>query len=168
MATNMTFKTNLVPDNTGSQKELGSSVAKWQVHGDLIGNADTATKINITETSSPSSGSSKYYLTYASGASGYQNLKASQRSYIWEDANATYAVLGDGGKMGGITLYSAGTTYYGNIKPTSLNTASRNWFLPDASGWLVTAGNGSSTGAGSANVPVYISTTGVATAITKP
>ena len=40
MATNMTFKTNLVPDNTGSQKELGSSVAKWQVYGDLIGNAD--------------------------------------------------------------------------------------------------------------------------------
>ena len=167
MATNMTFKTNLVPDNTGSQKELGSSVAKWQVYGDLIGNADTATKINITETSSPSSGGSKYYLTYASGVSGDQNLKASQRSYIWEDANTTYAVLGDGGKMGGITLYSARNTYYANIKPTSVN-ASRNWFLPNTSGWLVTAGNGSSTGAGSENIPVFINTSGVATAITKP
>lgn len=32
MAT-MTFKANLIPDNTGTQKELGSSSAKWKING---------------------------------------------------------------------------------------------------------------------------------------
>lgn len=42
---NMTFKANLLPDNTGTQKELGSSTAKWNIYGDLHGNATTATKL---------------------------------------------------------------------------------------------------------------------------
>jgi hypothetical protein len=40
---NMTFKANLLPDNTGTQKELGSSTARWNIYGDLNGNASTAT-----------------------------------------------------------------------------------------------------------------------------
>lgn len=39
---NMTFKANLLPDNAGTQKELGSSNARWSIYGDLHGNAETA------------------------------------------------------------------------------------------------------------------------------
>lgn len=44
---NMTFKANLLPDNTGTQKELGSSTARWNIYGDLNGNATTAGTADI-------------------------------------------------------------------------------------------------------------------------
>ena len=44
---NMTFKTNLLP-NSNLGYSLGSSEQKWNVYGDLKGNADTATKLSNT------------------------------------------------------------------------------------------------------------------------
>lgn len=44
---NMTFKANLLPDNTGTQKELGSSTARWNIYGDLTGKATTAGTADI-------------------------------------------------------------------------------------------------------------------------
>lgn len=45
---NMTFKTNLLPDNTGGQKELGSTTAKWAING--VTNPElTDEKVNQTQ-----------------------------------------------------------------------------------------------------------------------
>lgn len=60
---NMTFKANLLPDNTGTQKELGSSTAKWNIYGDLHGNATTATKLGTAN-----KGSSMQPIYLSSGA----------------------------------------------------------------------------------------------------
>ena len=64
---------------------------------------------------------------------------------------------------GRIRLYSANTgSHY--IQGTS-TTSNYTHYLPNSTGWIVTAGNGTSTGAGSSSQPVYISTAGVATAV---
>lgn len=73
---NMTFKANLLPDNTGTQKELGSSTARWNIYGDLNGNATTATTATKLGTANKGSGTKPIYLiagvptecsTYAGG-----------------------------------------------------------------------------------------------------
>lgn len=64
---------------------------------------------------------------------------------------------------GQLRLWGSGNKY-SNIETKA--TANRTAYLPDVSGWLVMGGNGSSTGVGSSSQPIYISTTGVATAIT--
>lgn len=64
---------------------------------------------------------------------------------------------------GVLTLYSAGTKG-AYIKATS----DSNWtthYLPKTTGWIVTAGNGTNTGAGSQYIPVYVSEAGIATQV---
>lgn len=46
---NMTFKTNLLP-NTDLGYSLGSNDYKWNIHGELTGNASTATALSTTGT----------------------------------------------------------------------------------------------------------------------
>ena len=67
--------------------------------------------------------------------------------------------------MGYIRIYGDKTKYH-QISPTS-NTANYTHYLPNATGWMVIAGDGTSTGAGSSSQPVYINANGVATAITN-
>jgi hypothetical protein len=74
----------------------------------------------------------------------------------------------DGNAFGRLALYS-GRTKGSYI--TAADTTASTWpdhVLPATAGWLVTAGNGSSTGAGSQYIPVYVSTAGIATACTSP
>ena len=59
---NMTFKANLLPDNTGTQKELGSSAARWNIYGDLSGNATTATTATKLGTDTQGSTTQPIYL----------------------------------------------------------------------------------------------------------
>lgn len=48
---NMTFKANLLPDNTAAQRELGSSTAKWAINGVADPKlTDTLPTINTTGT----------------------------------------------------------------------------------------------------------------------
>lgn len=62
---------------------------------------------------------------------------------------------------GRIQLYSAATSYH-MIYGASTTTAYTHTF-PNATGWVATGGNGSSTGVGDSTHPVYLSTSGVLT-----
>lgn len=46
---NMTFKTNILP-NSDAGYSLGSSDLHWNIYGDVVGNADTATAADLTTT----------------------------------------------------------------------------------------------------------------------
>lgn len=65
---------------------------------------------------------------------------------------------------GRIYLYSAATNAH-IIKGASTTTDYTHYF-PNQSGWIAIGGNGSSTGVGSAGLPVYLSTAGVITVCT--
>lgn len=65
---------------------------------------------------------------------------------------------------GQLRLWGSGNKY-SNIETKA--TANRTAYLPDVSGWLVMGGNGSSTGVGNSNTPVYIKTTGVADTVSN-
>ena len=47
---NMTFKTNLLPNSTTLEYSLGSETQKWNIYGNLTGNASTATKLETART----------------------------------------------------------------------------------------------------------------------
>lgn len=63
-----------------------------------------------------------------------------------------------------IRLYGS-SSRYSDIYSTA-DSSSKTLYLPNAAGWLIVGGNGSSTGVGSSSQPIYINTSGVATAIT--
>lgn len=65
---------------------------------------------------------------------------------------------------GSIRLYGS-STQYSDIY-SSVNTNNTTLYLPNANGWLIVGGNGSNLGVGSSSQPIYISTDGIATAIT--
>ena len=65
---------------------------------------------------------------------------------------------------GQLRLWGSGNKY-SNIETKA--TANRTAYLPDVSGWLVMGGNGSSTGVGSSNIPIYIKTDGVAATVSN-
>ena len=65
---------------------------------------------------------------------------------------------------GQLRLWGSGNKY-SNIETKA--TANRTAYLPDVSGWLVMGGNGSSTGVGSSNIPIYIKTNGVAATVSN-
>lgn len=70
----------------------------------------------------------------------------------------------DKNARGYLALYSSGA-YGGRIYSAEVTDSWKDHVLPATAGWLVTAGNGSSTGAGSANVPIYVNTSGIATSV---
>lgn len=82
---NMTFKANLLPDNTGTQKELGSSTARWNIYGDLNGNATTATKLSNTPNNT---------TTYLRGDNSWQILISSGNSTLAWNNEITLATVG--------------------------------------------------------------------------
>ena len=108
------------------------------------------------------------YLAYYSNAHTISPTKNAH--FNWSDLNGTtkgYEELVLGNKtdrFGRLALYgqsdASGGAYIIANNPTSWLTHT----LPDKAGWIVTAGNGSTTGAGGARNPVYVATTGVATA----
>ena len=66
-----------------------------------------------------------------------------------------------GNAEGRIYLYSAATKAH-IIRGASVTT-DRSHYFPNSTGWIATGGNGTSTGAGAARRPVYLSTSGVLT-----
>lgn len=112
---NMTFKANLLPDNTGTQKELGSSTAKWNIYGDLNGNATTATKLGTANI-----GSSMQPIYLSSGAPTACTIPSS--GAWW---SAVPQILSDGvmevGKYIDFHTTSNGTTNY-DVRITAATT----------------------------------------------
>lgn len=95
----------------------------------------------------------------------YQDGTTSTDGYEELVLGNTTATGTAGNTFGRIALYSNNTK---GSYITAASTTATNWpnhVLPATAGWLVTAGNGSTTGAGSASVPVYISTSGIATSV---
>ena len=65
-----------------------------------------------------------------------------------------------------IVLYSKGTK--GHIivpSTTALTSGHVTHYLPNTTGWIATGGDGTSTGVGDTNTPVYLGTSGVLSAI---
>lgn len=114
--------------------------------------AETATKL---------AGAPEMHINWSAGTTstiGYEELVIGNTTASGNEGNA----------IGRIALYSSSTKgSYITAAATSASTWP-NHVLPATAGWLVTAGNGSSTGAGSAYVPIYVSTAGIATACSQP
>ena len=138
---NMTFKANLLPDNTGTQKELGSSTAKWNIYGDLHGNATTATTATKLGTDNKGSGTKPIYLA------------AGVPTECSKYAGGTKVTL-NGSSKGSSTA-----SFYA---PTSAGTSGQLLKSngSDAPGWITTS-------IGSSMQPIYLSS-GAPTACTIP
>ena len=93
------------------------------------------------------------YLDGTTSADGYEELVLGNTTATGTAGNA----------FGRIALYSNNTK--GSYITAASTTTWRNHVIPATAGWLVTAGDGSTTGAGSATLPVYISTSGIATSV---
>ena len=113
-------------------------------------------------------GQTKYLAIYTNGTTIGKTLNAHINTTSENGSIKGYEelVLGDAStRFGRLALYgstaASGGAYIVASNPTSWTTH----VLPNTAGWLVTAGNGSNTGAGAQNLPVYIATTGVATAV---
>lgn len=116
----------------------------------------TAGRLVYAESTSKLAETKFAHLNYQDGTTstdGYEELVLGNATTTGTAGNA----------FGRIALYSNNTK--GSYITTAPTTAWPNHVLPATAGWLVTAGNGSTTGAGSANVPVYISTSGIATSV---
>lgn len=144
---------------------LGNNIARTTTNGSGLGNAagylrlydNNSTYLEIQ----PSGMWRNKDFTVLSGTSTTANTAA--YSYIIA-GNATNISSTSGHSEGRLRLYSAATAYH-QLAGTS-TTTNYTHYLPNSTGWVVTAGNGTSTGAGSSSQPIYISTAGVATAIT--
>lgn len=156
---NMTFKANLLPDNTGTQKELGSSTAKWNIYGDLHGNATTATKLGIAN-----KGSSMQPIYLSSGAPTACTIPSS--GAWW---SAVPQILSDGvmevGKYIDFHTTSNGTTDY-DVRITAATTGltisgtTVGTFSGNLSGNATTATTATKLGTdtkGSSTKPIYLS-----------
>lgn len=112
-----------------SIKDNGKVIATTFV-GALDGNALSASTINLTETT-PSSITS-YYLTYATGKSGNQTLRANADLYYYDTGTASYLNVGSSSNSGGLTLHNANGKL-GNIVSTTF-TENRTFTLPNKTG----------------------------------
>ena len=75
------------------------------------------------------------------------------------------------GSTRGLYDYTSGATgwyvSWNDDKKLVLKSEGKDHYLPNQKSWLVGAGNGTSTGAGNTNIPVYVTTAGIATAVTS-
>lgn len=144
---------------------LGNNIARSTTDGAGLGNAAGYIRLYDTGTNylqiAYDGGWSNKDLTVVSSTSATENTAAYSYIYIGNNKNVSSTSAHSEGR---IRIYSAATSYH-QIAGTS-TTSAYTHYLPNSTGWVVTAGNGTSTGAGSSTQPIYISTAGVATAIT--
>lgn len=95
-----------------------------------------ATNVNLTSTTG--SGTS-YYITFATGNSGSQALRANDHFYIYDTASETWINSGKSGRKGGVTLWNG--SYYNNLAPNASLTANRTITFPNASGTVSLEGH---------------------------
>lgn len=111
------------------------------------------------------------YIAYYSGT--HSITKTKNAHFNWSDLDGTTKgyeelVLGDKtNRYGRIALYSHANASGGAYIVANNPTSWVNHVLPDTAGWIVTGGDGSTTGVGSADQIVYLSTSGVLTAGTS-
>ena len=181
---------------TAGSKTLGSNTAQWSgvfanyfyikggstnLYNSITSNAATNIYFNINNGSSNiiplvitntevRRGINENTINLGSSTYPWNNLYV--KDFFTKEATettGTYKTLMIGNnadRIGRISLYSGSKGGY--IQQTTNN--SENWYLhqlPAESGWLVTAGNGISTGAGNSTNPIYVDTNGVAQLITS-
>ena len=95
-----------------------------------------ATNVNLTSTTG--SGTS-YYITFATGNSGSQALRANDHFYIYDTASETWINSGKSGRKGGVILWNG--SYYNNLAPNDSLTANRTITFPNASGTVSLEGH---------------------------
>ena len=128
----MTFKADLLP-NSNLEYSLGSTTAQWKIYGNLTGNADSTTKVKVTNTV-PSSATS-YYLTYTnSTTTGIQDLRNNGRLYYYDTGTRSDLCVGNSSNSGGLTLWNNNGKY--GYLATQAFTENRTYTLPDASGTI--------------------------------
>lgn len=110
----------------------GMITAPGGITGNLTGNASSASTVNVTETT-PSSNTS-YYLTYATGKSGNQTLRANADLYYYDTGTTSYLNVGSSSNSGGLTLHNANGKL-GNIVSSAF-TENRTFTLPDKTGTI--------------------------------
>lgn len=110
---NMTFKANLLPDNTAAQRELGSSTAKWAINGVADPKlTDTLPTINTTGTGNAITAIS------ISGSTITVTKGASYNNYTYTLPTASSTTLG-GIKVGTGLGISSGTLSVSTTSGTS-------------------------------------------------
>lgn len=119
-----------------------------------------------------STGTNEYLITFKNGSGELiGHFRQSDRGTTSNTGTIDF-VLGNSknsttnnNSEGQIFLYSSNTNGHW-IKPTSVTTVNKEHYLPAESGWLVTGGNGTSTGVGGNQQPVYLDDTGVLQGLT--
>ena len=141
-----------------------------------FGSTSTITTINgndikVTMPTNPvATGTQKYLAIYNSTSQIGPAINAHFNTSNLSGTTKGYEelVLGDkSNRFGRLALYSHSDVSGGSYIVANNPTSWINHVLPDTAGWIVTAGNGSSTGAGTASKPVYIDTDGVAKQVTS-
>lgn len=117
-----------------------------------------ATNVNLTSTTGTGT---SYYITFATGNSGSQTLRANDHFYVYDTASETWINSGKSGRMGGVTLWNG--SYYNNLAPNGSLTANRTITFPNATGTVSLEGHthsyaGSSSAGGSATSAVKLDT----------
>ena len=180
-ANGRTYITGVTLDDFGHVTELSTGTETVTDTTYTISTGDDNGQIKVT----PSSGSAynvnvkglggqsitdgtAKYLAYYSDA---HTISATPNAHFnWSNLNGTTKgreelVLGDkSNRFGCLALYGKADASGGAYIVANSPIVWQTHTLPDTSGWIVTAGDGSSTGAGGARRPVYVSTSGVATA----
>lgn len=163
---------NSVIDGFYYQNEGNYKVVDENSIGSLT--AGSADAVNVT-TANPTSATT-YYVPFLTGQSGERIVNANDgfRYYNRQGTasadGATGAIFGNatnegtaGNKWGFIRLYPHTGAYWYQVQTASTLTANRTVNLPNTSGWI---GVGATAGVGSTSQPIYLSSSGVLTAIT--
>lgn len=184
------LRQQLIIYNSGVKAERhsnsgGSSWSSWRVN--VFKNSDASTKegdnnkpiyiaangkataIDYSIDANINSGT-KDYIAYYSGKNTIS--QTAHAHFNWTELSGTTKgyeelVLGDKtNQFGRLALYGKANASGGAYIVANNASSWLTHTFPDTAGWIVTAGNGSSTGAGAADRPIYVSTAGVATQTT--
>lgn len=138
--------------------DIGVSGTLAVANGGTGNTTFTAGNIVYAKSASQLASTSYMHLNYTAGTT---SNRGAEELVIGNSTDAGTA----NNALGRIALYS-GRTKGSYITVADITSGWVNHKLPATSGWLVVAGNGSDSGAGASDRPVYISTAGVATQTT--
>lgn len=143
-----------------------AKAGKWMISADISGNVT----VNGYSINANINSGTKDYIAYYSGKNTIS--QTAHAHFNWTELSGTTKgreelVLGDKtNQFGRLALYGKADASGGAYIVANNASSWLTHTFPDTAGWIVTAGNGSSTGAGAADRPIYVSADGVATQTT--